>query len=109
MMPREVVSDGFISRTNRRRISPGTLTTLTISLILLFVLESRADTKHPPAHPVDLNAATAERLQQVPGMGPSTAKAIATFLPKSSPFQRIEDLLAIKGISKARLGKSVPI
>jgi hypothetical protein len=69
MMPREIVSDGFISQTNRRRISPGTLTTLSISLILLFVLESRADTKHPPAHPVDLNAATAEPLQQVPGMG----------------------------------------
>lgn len=103
------MSDGFISQTNRRRISPGKLTTLSISLILLFVLESRADTKHPPAHPVDLNAATAEQLQQVPGMGPSTAKAIVTFRPRSGPFQRMEDPLAIEGISKARLEKSVPI
>ena len=79
------MSDGFISQTNRRRISPGTLTTLSISLILLFVLESRADTKHPPAHPVDLNAATAEQLQQVRN-GPQHGESNCNFPPEERPI-----------------------
>ena len=81
---------------------------LPILLILFATLAVRADAKHPPAHPLDLNTATAEQLQQVPGIGPSTAKAIVNFRQKSGPFQRIEDLLAIKGISKARLEKMRP-
>ena len=76
--------------------------------MLFATLAVRADAKHLPAHSVDLNTATAEQLQQVPGIGPSTAKAIANFRRKSGPFQRIEDLLAIKGISKARLEKMRP-
>jgi competence ComEA-like helix-hairpin-helix protein len=84
------------------------LTGLSILLILFFALETHADTKHPPAHSIDLNTATPEQLQEVPGIGPSTAKAIVNFRQKSGPFQRVEDLLAIKGISKARLEKMRP-
>jgi competence protein ComEA len=69
-------------------------------------VQACTDTKHlPPAHSVDLNSATAQELQQVPGIGPSTARAIVNFRQKSGPFQKIDDLLAIKGISKARLEK----
>lgn len=81
---------------------------LSILLILFAVSVASADTKNPPAHPIDLNTATAEQLQQVPGIGPSTAKAIVNFRQKSGPFRKIEDLLAIKGVSKARLEKMRP-
>jgi competence ComEA-like helix-hairpin-helix protein len=81
---------------------------LSILLICFAPLAIRANAKHPPAHAIDLNTATAEQLQQVPGIGPSTAKSIVNFRQKSGPFQRIEDLLAIKGISKARLEKMRP-
>jgi comEA protein len=77
-------------------------------MLILFAASARADTKHPPAHSIDLNTATAQQLQRVPGIGPSTAKAIVDFRQKSGPFQKIEDLLAIKGISKARLEKMRP-
>jgi competence protein ComEA len=78
-------------------------------LILFFAQQVRAGTKHaPPAHSVDLNSATAEQLQQVPGIGPGTAKAIVNFRQKSGPFQKVEDLLAIKGISKTRFEKMRP-
>ena len=64
--------------------------------------------KKPPARPLDLNTATLEQLEQLPGIGPTTAKAIVQFREKSGPFQRVEDLRAIHGISKSRLEKLRP-
>ncbi|MFY9801770.1 MAG: helix-hairpin-helix domain-containing protein [Candidatus Acidiferrales bacterium] len=59
--------------------------------------------KATTAKPVDLNSATVEQLQSVPGIGPKTAQAIINFREKSGPFRRVEDLLAIKGISRRKL------
>jgi comEA protein len=82
---------------------------LMVVICIRFTGQLDAATKHlPPAHSVDLNSATAEQLQQVPGIGPGTAKAIVNFRQKSGPFQKVEDLLAIKGISKARFEKMRP-
>jgi competence ComEA-like helix-hairpin-helix protein len=64
--------------------------------------------KKPPAEPIDLNSASLEQLEQLPGIGPSTAKAIVQFREKSGPFERVEDLLVIHGISKKRLEKLRP-
>jgi len=64
--------------------------------------------KQPPKDPIDLNSASLEQLEQLPGIGPSTAKAIVQFREKSGPFERVEDLLAIHGISKKRLDKLRP-
>jgi len=90
------------------RVSLLALSSLQIVMVFL-AAQVRADTKHaPPAHSIDLNSATVEQLQQVPGIGPSTAKAIVNFRQKSGPFQKVEDLLAIKGISKARFEKMRP-
>jgi len=82
-----------------------------LALVFGFVLVAAAHSvaqKQPPSTPVDLNTATPEQLQQVPGIGPSTAKAIVNFRRKSGPFQRVEDLLVIKGVSKARFEKMRP-
>jgi comEA protein len=98
-----VVAASFMNR--RRQI----VWLLTVVIWIRFTAQLAADTKRLPAvHSVDLNSATADELQQVPGIGPSTAKAIVNFRQKSGPFQKIEDLLAIKGISKARLEKMRP-
>lgn len=64
--------------------------------------------KKPPANPIDLNAATLEQLEQLPGIGPVTAKAIVRFREKSGPFERVEDLLAIRGISEGKLKRLRP-
>lgn len=64
--------------------------------------------KTPPAAPLDLNAASAVQLAQVPGIGPGTAKSIVQFREKSGPFQRVEDLLAIRGISARKLEQIRP-
>jgi competence ComEA-like helix-hairpin-helix protein len=59
--------------------------------------------KQPPAKPIDLNAASVKELQQLPGVGPVTAKRIVEMREKSGRFRRVEDLLAVRGISQKKL------
>lgn len=61
--------------------------------------------KKPPAAPVNLNTATSEELQQVPGIGPVTAEKILQMRKAYGAFKSVDDLLAIKGIGPKRLEK----
>lgn len=74
---------------------------------LLLALATTAQ-KQPPAKPLDLNTATLEQLEQLPGIGPTTARAIIDFREKGGPFKRVEDLRAIHGISKSKFEKLRP-
>ena len=78
-----------------------------LSCLLLVALVSRValaqGKKSPPARPIDLNAATIKELEELPGVGPVTAKRIIDARQKSGRFRRVEDLLAIRGISTKRL------
>jgi len=76
--------------------------------LLVGVLTSALAQKKPPPAPLDLNAATLEQLTALPGVGPVTAKAILDFRTKSGPFRRVEDLLAIRGITDRRLKELRP-
>lgn len=51
---------------------------------------------------VDLNNATAEQLDTLPGIGPSTAAAIVRHRA-SQPFTSVDDLLNVPGIGPAKL------
>lgn len=64
--------------------------------------------KTPPTHPIDLNTATVKQLEQLPGVGPTTAKAIVEFRTKTGRFQRVTDLLVIRGVSESKLKKMRP-
>jgi len=82
---------------------------LAASLIGLLALAAPAVAKKtPPAHPLDLNTATVKQLEQLPGVGPTTAKAIVEFRTKTGRFQRVTDLLVIRGISETKLKKMRP-
>jgi comEA protein len=61
--------------------------------------------KKPPAHPINLNTADATELQQVPGIGPSTAQKILDTRKSYGAFKSVDDLLAIKGIGPKKLEK----
>src|SRR2546425_4857248 len=87
-----------------RPLSAGTL--LSIFVIgLLFSQSSLATKKKPPARRVNLNTATSEELQQVPGIGPATAGKILQMRKTYGPFKRVDDLLAIRGLGPKRLEK----
>ena len=62
-------------------------------------------TKKPPLHPINLNTANAQELQQVPGIGPATADKILKMRKSYGPFKSVDDLRAIKGIGPKRLEK----
>jgi competence ComEA-like helix-hairpin-helix protein len=62
-------------------------------------------TKKPPLKPININSASAEELQQVPGIGPVTADKILQMRKSYGAFKSVDDLLAIRGIGKKRLEK----
>lgn len=61
--------------------------------------------KKLPLHPINLNTATSAELQQVPGIGPSTAEKILKMRKSYGPFKSVDDLRAIKGIGPKRMEK----
>lgn len=86
-----------------------TIVSLMASVLLCTsLLAASSHKKKPPAKPIDLNTATLEQLEELPGIGPVTAKRIIEFREKSGPFRKVEDLLSIPRISKGRLEKLRP-
>ena len=58
--------------------------------------------------PLDLNTATAEQLEELPGVGPSTAAAILAYRQQHGPFRSVDQLLEVRGIGEARLAELRP-
>jgi competence protein ComEA len=54
---------------------------------------------------VNLNTATAEQLQSIPGIGPSSAKNILEYRGKVGKFKRIEEIINVKGIGEKKFLK----
>jgi len=55
-----------------------------------------------PAGPLDLNTATVEQLEELPGVGPATAQAIISAREELGGFRSVEDLLDVRGIGPAK-------
>ena len=56
-----------------------------------------------PGAPVDLNAATPEQLDALPGVGPATAAAIVAHRQEIGRYTSVEELLDVRGIGPAKL------
>ena len=56
-----------------------------------------------PAGPLDLNRATLEQLDELPGIGPATAQAIIDERDRRGGFRSVDDLLDVRGIGPAKL------
>ena len=56
--------------------------------------------KAPSADKVNLNTASAEQLETLPGVGPALAKRIIEHRTKAGKFTKIEELLNVKGIGE---------
>jgi competence protein ComEA len=85
--------------------SPVLRVLLCLSLLLCLSATISANKKKPPVKPVNINTATSEELQQVPGIGPATAQKILQMRKSYGPFKSVDDLLAIRGLGEKRLDK----
>jgi len=57
---------------------------------------------------VNVNQATPEQLQLLPGVGPARAKAIIEYRKSNGAFERIDDLLGVSGIGQRALDRLRP-
>lgn len=58
---------------------------------------------------INLNAATLDQLETLPGIGRKTAERIIEYRTKSGGFKRIEDLMNVKGIGEKSFLKLKPL
>ncbi|MEY2401122.1 MAG: competence protein ComEA [Ilumatobacteraceae bacterium] len=56
-----------------------------------------------PAGPINVNSATVDQLDVLPGVGPTTAAAIVAHRQENGPFQTVEQLGDVRGIGPAKL------
>ena len=55
--------------------------------------------------PIDLNTASLEELDRLPGVGPATAAAIVDHRERSGPFASVDELIEVRGIGEAKLAQ----
>ena len=62
-----------------------------------------------PNDPVFINHASVDELRRLPGVGPKRAEAILVLRQRVGRFQRVEDLLRVKGVGRGAVKKWRPL
>jgi len=60
-------------------------------------------------HPVDLNGASLQELQKLPGIGPKMAERIVAYRQENGRFKSVADLQSVKGIGAKKMEKLGPL
>jgi len=79
-------------KVNRRIVSA------VCALALFLALAPSVPAVESPA--VDINAASEEQLTELPGIGPSKAKAIVEYRA-ATPFRSVEEMMNVRGIGQS--------
>lgn len=58
---------------------------------------------------VNINSASAEQLESLPGIGPGTAARIVEYRQKNGPFRKVEDLMNVRGIGEKSFLRLKPL
>lgn len=82
-------------------------TFLTVSSARAQAAAAQATAPSKPA--INLNTATIEQLDSLPGVGRKTAELIIEYRTKSGGFKRIEELMNVKGIGEKSFLKLKPL
>ena len=73
-----------------------------------WVPRARLEAGSLPEYRIDLNRAGEAELMLLPGIGEVKARRIVTYRREHGPFGRLEDLLAVEGISESVLQRITP-
>ncbi|MEJ2077883.1 MAG: helix-hairpin-helix domain-containing protein [Acidobacteriota bacterium] len=72
-----------------------------IAMFGLMVCAS-VDALAQPSKVIDINAASVQELDELPGIGPAIAARIVEYREKNGPFSKIEDLMEVRGIGEKK-------
>jgi competence protein ComEA len=88
---------------NRIKIAGALVLCLAMAISSVSVLAQ----KHNPGttEKVNLNSATIDQLQTLPGVGPAIAKSIVEHRTKVGKFSKIEEIINVKGIGEKKFQK----
>ncbi len=76
-------------------------------VVYSFSLEEAAREAQEPLV-IDINAADAEELEELPEVGPATAEAIVEYRLANGPFKTVDELEEVPGIGPATLEQIRP-
>lgn len=85
--------------------SPAPVATLPADASVVAAVQEQSE---ETLEPVEINKATAEELQKVPGIGETLALRIVEFRQEHGNFAAVDDLLNVRGIGVASLEKLRP-
>jgi competence protein ComEA len=71
--------------------------------------KSAARTSAAPTTPVNINTATQEQLESLPGLGAKVAQRIIEYRQKNGNFKKVEDLMNVKGVGEKSFLKLKPM
>ena len=88
-----------------KRLSLAMAMVLCLGLALAPAAVMAQKSKAAATEKVNLNTATAEQLQSLPGIGPVLAKTIIDHRAKNGKFSRIEEIINVKGLGEKKFQK----